>query len=109
MTLDISDTGLQYELANGTFSKDRPMEGVASIAVMERSDGSLDILGGQNIFDVLVPASEATRGREISKYDDIISDIWIGQVDKYTQGKKTKSQAIKDFKALVKEQLDALE
>lgn len=109
MTLDISDTGPQYELANGTFSKDRLMEGVASIAVMERSDGSLDILGGQNIFDVLVPASEATRGKEISKYDDIISDIWIDQVDKYTQGKKTKSQAIKDFKALVKEQLDALE
>ena len=59
ITLDSSDTGLQYFWANGTMvdgtvgTKDT----VASAAVMSRSDGTVAYLGGQDMFQVFVPAN----------------------------------------------------
>lgn len=90
-------------MANGSFSKDRPKDEVASIAVMERSDGSLNFLDGQNIFDVFIPASESTTAKNMTEYDVQINDIWRRQVGEYTADKKSRAQAIEDFKRGVKE------
>ena len=59
VTLDTSDEGLQYGWANGNLYGDGGTKDcVGSGTVMAKSDGKLDFLGGQNMFDVFVPANQ---------------------------------------------------
>ena len=68
ITLDCSENGLQYAWANGTVDWDNDpatptaKDCVASGTVMSISDGSLDFLGGQNMFDIFVPANANAKG-----------------------------------------------
>jgi len=73
---------------------------------MKVSNGTLPFLGGQNMFDVFVPAGKFATGRNKNQYDETINNIWRGQVREYTAGNKTRAQAIDDFKQQVKDQLD---
>jgi hypothetical protein len=105
ITLDTSETGFQYLRANGSLfegSEIAPDAGykdvVASLAVMKKSDGRLDILGGQNMFDVFVPTAAIARGDTITQHDDIIDYLFFDQVNAYILGNKTKQQAIADFR-----------
>jgi hypothetical protein len=113
ITLDSSETGLQYLLANGSLyegSENYPDQAaayeegritkdtVASLAVMKKSDGSLGFLGGQNMFDAFVPAIAAARGDILTPLDDTIEYLYIAQVEEYMRGNKTKDQAIADFR-----------
>lgn len=107
ITLDTSETGLQYMWANGTYSSEKPTKDcVASDVVMKKSDGKVDFLGGQNMFDVFVPANEYANGKNLTPYDEDINKIWRDQVRMYTSGQKTKEEALGDFKAQVKDTLD---
>ncbi len=107
VTLDSSETGLQYHWANGTlFGPGGTKDTVASGTVMKISNGKLDFLGGQNMFDVFVPAGKFATGKNKTQYDETINSIWRGQVREYTAGNKSRDQAIKDFKQQVLDQLD---
>jgi len=106
VTLDTSDNGLQYLWANGLMNDNGTKDSVASSVVMERSDGTLAFLGGQNMFDVFVPANANASGKNLTPYDETINRLWRDQVREYTAGNKSRDQALADFKQAVKDQLD---
>lgn len=107
ITLDYSETGLQYFWANGTLNgPGGTKDTVGSGTVMSKSNGTLDFLGGQNMFDVFVPAGQFANGRNLTQYDESINNYWRGQVREYTAGNKSRAQAIADFKQQVADNLD---
>ena len=105
ITLDTSDTGLQYLWANGLMNENGTKDTVASSVVMAKSNGELEFLGGQNMFDYFVPANDAATGKLLTQSDEAINTIFRDQVRQYTAGEKTKDQAISDFKAQVSQDL----
>lgn len=107
ITLDCSEDGLQYMWANGTYDpKSSTKDCVASGTVMAMSDGKIDFLGGQNMFDVFVPANQFANGKNLTQYDEKINSYWRDQVRQYTSGKKSRDEAIAAFKKDVKDNLD---
>lgn len=106
ITLDCSETGLQYMWANGEVAASK--DSVASATVMAMSDGTLDILAGQNMFDVFVPANEFANGSNLTQYDGTINGYWRDQVRQYTAGEKTRDEAIAGFKQMVADNLDVV-
>jgi hypothetical protein len=107
ITLDYSETGLQYFWANGTLNgPGGTKDTVGSGTVMSKSNGTLDFLGGQNMFDVFVPAGQFANGKNLTQYDESINNYWRGQVREYTAGNKSREQAIAEFKQLVADNLD---
>ncbi len=106
ITLDTSDTGLQYMWANGTYNPEKPTKDcVASSVVMEKSDGTVDFLGGQNMFDVFVPANQFANGKNLTPFDEKINLQWRDQVRMYSSGQKSKEDALKDFKSKINDEL----
>jgi len=108
VTLDSSETGLQYLWANGLMNEKGTKDVVASATVMEKSDGTVPILGGQNMFEVFVPATEFATGANKHQYDETINNIWRGVVREYTAGTITRDEAIANFKQQVGDQLDVV-
>ncbi len=109
ITLDTSETGLQYLWANGTMNgPGGTKDTVASGTVMEKSDGTLPFLGGQNMFDVFVPAGEFATGRNKTQFDETINSYWRDQVREYAAGNKTREEAIAQFKQNVADNLDVI-
>lgn len=109
ITLDSSDTGLQYYWANGTlYGEGGTKDTVASGTVMQKSDGTLDFLGGQNMFDVFVPAGESASGKNQTQYDETINTYFRDQVREYTAGNKSREEAIATFKQNVADNLDVI-
>ena len=107
ITLDSSDTGLQYYWANGTeYGTGGVKDSVTSGTVMKKSNGELDFLDGQNMFDIFYPAGKLATGKNMTLYDGTINSFWRDQVREYTEGNKTKKQAIEDFKKNVKNNLN---
>ena len=107
ITLDTSDTGFQYLLADGKF-RFGFKDAVASATVMKKFDGALDFLGGQNAFDVYASAGDLANGKNITQYDALINMYWLDQVYEYTAGNKSREQAIADFKQQVANNLDVI-
>ncbi|MGN8769396.1 ABC transporter substrate-binding protein [Paenibacillus barengoltzii] len=107
VTLDTSETGLQYFWANGTMKEGEAgtKDSVASSVVMSKSNGEVPMLGGQNMFDIFVPANENASGKNLTQYDETINKLWRDQVREYTAGSKSREDAIKTFKQQVKDQL----
>lgn len=101
ITLDTSESGFQYLWANGesTGLKEMPL----STTVMRNMDYSSEFLGGQNIFEAYISAGDLARGDNISRDDEIIDELWRSQVHEYTEGKKTREEAIAQFKLEVAE------
>lgn len=109
VTLDTSEEGLQYRWANGTlYGEGGTKDVVASATVMEKSDGAVEFLGGQNIFDVFIAANENANGKNLTPFDESINTYWRNQVREYTAGNKTREQAIADFKTQVADNLDVI-
>jgi hypothetical protein len=95
VTLDSTKDGLQYGWANGTWNGTQgTKDTVASGTVMAMSDGKLDFLNGQNMFDVFVPANQFANGKNLTQYDGSIDSIWRDQVRQYAHGKETRDAAI---------------
>ncbi|ACT04206.1 ABC transporter substrate-binding protein [Paenibacillus sp. JDR-2] len=107
VTLDTSETGLQYYWANGTMKEGEQgtKDSVASSVVMSKSNGEVALLGGQNMFDAFVPANANATGKNLTQYDESINLIWRDQVRAYASGSKSREAALKDFKQTVKDQL----
>ena len=108
VTLDTSDTGLQSFWANGTMKagEQGTKDSVASSVVMGKSNGEVPLLGGQNMFDVFVPANANASGKNLTQFDETINKLWRDQVREYTAGKKSRDKAIETFKQQVKDQLN---
>jgi hypothetical protein len=106
ITLNTEEDGLQYMWANGTLNGEGGTKDcVASGTVMSKSDGSLDFLAGQNMFDAFVPANSYANGKNLTQYDESINQIWRDQVRQYTAGEKDRETAIADFKSTVADKL----
>lgn len=109
ITLDATENGLQHKWANGTLNGEGgTKDAVASGTVMGNSDGSVDFLGGQNMFDVFIPANDYANGTNLTQYDEKINTFWRDQVRAYTSGSKSREQAIIDFKQQVADNLDVI-
>ena len=89
-----------------TFSDGAAKDCVASATVMEISDGTLDFLGGQNMFDVFGDANAYANGKNLTQYDETINSYWREQVRLYAAGEKDYDTAIADFKQNVADNLD---
>lgn len=110
ITLDCTETGLQYLWANGAMvdGEQGTKDAVASSTVMSMSNGEVEFLGGQNMFDVFVPANAFANGKNLTQYDETINMYWRDQVREYTAGNKTKDEAIAAFKQNVADNLDVI-
>ena len=109
ITLNSTEDGLQYKWANGTLNGEGGTKDcVASGTVMSISDGSLDFLGGQNMFDAFVPANQYANGKNLTQYDETINQYWRDAVRQYTSGEKDRDAAIADFKTNVGDNLDII-
>ena len=75
---------------------------------MDKSDGTVEYLGGQNMFDVFVPANQYASGSALTQYDQTINDAFNDQVQQYKLGQKTREEAIEDFKTTVGDNLDVI-
>jgi len=107
ITLDSSETGLQYHWANGTlFGEGGTKDTVASGVVMAKSNGSLEFLGGQNMFDVFVPANQFANGKLGTQYDETINRFFRDAVRLYTSGQISREEAVTQFKQNVADNLD---
>ena len=79
ITLDSSDTGLQYFWANGTLEgPGGTKDTVASGTIMSKSDGTIPFLGGQYMFEAFVPAGKFATGKKLTQYDEKINEPWRG-------------------------------
>ena len=106
ITLQTGEDGLQYMWANGTLNGEGgTKDTVASGTVMAKSDGKLDFLGGQNMFDVFVPANQFANGKNLTQYDETINNLWRDQVRQYTAGNLSREDAIAAFKQAVTDTL----
>ena len=106
ITLDTSKDGLLYAWANGTLNgPGGTKDTVSSGTVMKISDGSLEFLKGQDMFDYFVPAGAYANGKNLTQHDEDINSIWRDQVRQYAAGNKTRDEAIKDFKQTVADKL----
>ena len=107
ITLDASEDGLQYGWANGTWSGEQgTKDTVASGAVMAVSNGELDFLGGQNMFEAFVPANEYANGSNLTQYDEGINNYWRDAVRQYTAGELSREDAIAAFMQNVADNFD---
>jgi hypothetical protein len=106
ITLDTSESGFQYLFANGILDPANPTkDAVASRVVMERSDGRLDFLGGQNMYEYFIPAGATARADSWTEYDRYIDGLFYDQVMQYYEGNKTYAQALADFRRKVLDEL----
>ncbi len=107
ITLDYDENSLQYMLANGLYESYSDMkDAVVSGRVMEKSDGSLDFLGGQNMFEYFVPANDYATGNNITPYDEAINSAWREAARDYAKGKVDRYEAIAQFADEVRSKID---
>ena len=71
--------------------------------MMEKADGSMEFLGGQNMFACYGEANKQEMEIHITEYDAMIDTLWRNAVREYAQGKKTREEAIAEFMEAVKE------
>ena len=106
VTLDCTEDGLQYKWANGTLNGEGgTKDSVASGTVMAKSNGELEFLGGQNMFDYFIPANDYATGSNLTQYDESINQIWRDQVLAYAAGEKSRDEALAAFKQTVSDNL----
>jgi len=120
ITLDTSDTGFQYKFANGSlfegsarfpeqaadFADGRyTKDAVASGVVMAKSDGVLEFLGGQDMFDIFIPAGAGASGAGWGPYDETINSAFDDQAGQYFMGNKSREDAIADWKQTIMDEL----
>ena len=109
ITLDATQDGLQYKWANGTLNGEGgTKDAVASGTVLAMSDGSIDFLGGQNMFEYFVPANDYANGKNLTQYDETINSYWRDAVRGYTSGDLSRDEAIALFKQNVADNLDVV-
>jgi len=107
ITLDATENGLQYHWAAGTlFPGSETKDAVASGVVMANADGTIPFLGGQDMFDVFIPAGAYADGSLFTQYDEQINGWFLDDaVMHYARGDMTREEALEAFMLLVNENL----
>ncbi|MBH1942258.1 extracellular solute-binding protein [Mobilitalea sibirica] len=97
ITLDSSETGLQYRLATGTFSREEKLS-VISGTVLKKADSSRDLLGGQNINPIIYEVLNSPFYQRDENFE-ITNDFyqWENAIKAYISGEKDKETTIKEF------------
>ena len=107
ITLATDEDSLQYHWANGTLNGEGgTKDTVASGTVMAKSNGEMEFLGGQDMFEVFVPANQYANGANLTQYDETINNYWRDAVRQYTAGNLSREDAINAFKQNVADNLD---
>lgn len=104
LTLDTTETGAQYLWASGEITGN--MGFPASAAVAQKLEYKLDFLGGQDLFEAYLSANQHARANNLSEYDDALDSFWVDEVMAYAEGRKSRDQAIADFRNRVEEYLE---
>lgn len=106
ITLDTTDTGFQYMFGSGTLIPGATTkDAIASAVVMDRVDGTVDILGGQDMLEVFIPAGRYASGTGLGPWDETINsrfEDWAGQ---FFLGEETRDSAIAGFKQTILDEL----
>ena len=102
MTLDTSETGLQYLWANDYLGYG-VYDVVPSGVVMEKSYGAMDFLGGQDMFPVFIECNELVKGKGFTEYDESINLYFEQAATQYANGEITRDDAIDKFVRNVKD------
>ena len=91
---------MQYLWANNSdlYYRYDNKDAVTSEAIMEISDGTLDFLGGQNMYDVYIRANAYAKGNNRTIYDETINFCWLNAVRAYVEGWVDRDGAIQQFK-----------
>ena len=105
ITLDCSETGLQYMWANGTFAEGAAKDTVASGTVMAMSDGALDFCGGQNIFPAFIAGNKYASAKAMTQYDETINGYFTDAATQYANGNLDRDAAMDAFKTNVADNL----
>jgi len=105
LTLDTTDTGFQFLFANQLMPGASAKDAVASSVVMERSDGTLDFLAGQDMFDIFIPAGVHGRASGWGPYDRFIDDQFDSFAEQYFMGEMTREEALDGFRQAIQDTL----
>lgn len=107
ITLDYDENSLQYLWANGLYEPYSGMkDAVVSNAVMEKSDGSVEFLGWQDMFEYFVTANQYATGKNVTEYDEMLGYAWKEAVQEYAAGKADRYEAIAQFADEVRSKTD---
>ena len=106
VTLDTTEDGLQYKWANGLMNENGTKDTVASNVVLAKSNGEVEFLDGQNMFEYFIPANEYAKATNMTQYDSIINDAWGAAVGQYAAGEVDRDTAIMNFKMDLSGKLD---
>jgi hypothetical protein len=120
ITLDTSEDSFQQHWASGTLfagselfaaqaaafeAGESTKDAVASSVIMARTDGSVPMLGGQNMFEYFIPAAANARSNHWHEYDSTINGIFQDFCRQYYNGEMTKEEALDGFRAQVYDRL----
>jgi len=75
---------------------------------MDKSNGEVAILGGQNMFKVFVPACAAITVKSLTQYDEGINAQWQAYARQYASGELSRDEAIAGLKQWVADNLDVI-
>lgn len=98
VTLDSSDTGLQYLWASGAMNENGTKDTVASSTVLAKVKGDMALLGGQDAFPIFIEATKFASSKCKSLLDDQLNGTFTDNAADYARGKITKEEAINNFK-----------
>lgn len=98
VTLDCSDTGLQYLWASGAMNDNGTKDTVASSTVLAKVKGDMALLGGQDAFPIFIEATKFASSKCKSLLDDQLNGTFTDNAGDYARGKITKEEAINNFK-----------
>jgi hypothetical protein len=105
LTLDSSETGLQYQLANGTYNNNDKLS-VISGTVLKKADSSREFLGGQNINPIVYKALNKQTGQF---YDFNQSILYLEDAIKaYLWGNKDKASVMEEYKRVLHKQIEKI-
>lgn len=102
ITLEYDKDSFQYMWANGLFDKNGKKDAVVSGKVMKSCDGSVEFLGGQDMFTYYSQANENAWGVYETEYDTLLGNVWLDIVRNYTIDIVTREEAIAQFADFVK-------
>ena len=98
VTLDCSETGLQYLWASGAMNDNGTKDTVASSTVLAKVKGDMALLGGQDAFPIFIEATKFASSKCKSLLDDQLNGTFTDNAGDYARGKITKEEAINNFK-----------
>lgn len=97
ITLDCSESGLQYRMANGSY-KDGEKTSVISGTVLRNADSSLATLGGENINPILYDILKSPDGKhQVYGIESWNFNIWSDATEAYLKGEKDRETTIADY------------